>query len=76
VTSQSDGNENNASVDSSNVISDNKMSLEDDSGSEYIGSISNSETSDYTSDNEDSPPPTKILNKEKLKQEGKQQTRK
>jgi hypothetical protein len=41
-----------------------------------IGSTSNSETSDYPSDNEDSSPPRKILNKENLKQEGKQQTRK
>jgi propanediol dehydratase small subunit len=42
VTSQSDDNENNynAHVDSSSDVSDNELSLEDESGSEYILSTS------------------------------------
>ena len=41
-----------------------------------FGQPPKSETSDHTSDNENSPPPRKILKKENQKQEGKQQLKK
>ena len=74
-SSQSDDNENNnnASLDSSSKPSDGKLFPEDFSGSEYIRSTFKSETSDYSSEDEDFPLPRKILKKENQNQEGKQQ---
>jgi len=62
-------------VDSISDNSDSELFPGDVSGSEYMGTISESETSDYTSEDESFPPSTKIL-KENQNQEVKQQPRK
>ena len=74
TASESDGNgnnnnnnNNNASVDRSSEISDSELFPEDDTGSEYVGLTSESETSDYTSAGEDFPLPRKIFMKKKSK---------
>jgi hypothetical protein len=64
-------NNNDTNVVSSSDNSDSQLFPEDVCGSKCMGSISESETSDYTSEDESFPPPRKILNKEKSKPGGK-----
>jgi hypothetical protein len=64
TSSESDdngNNNNNASVDHSSEISDSELFPEDETGSEYVGLTSESETPDYTSQGEDFPLPRKII---------------
>jgi hypothetical protein len=73
TSSESDGNannnnnnnnnKNNASVDLSSEISDSELFPEDDTGLEYVGLTSESETTDYTSEGEDFPLLRGILKK-------------
>ena len=78
TSSRSDDNENNnnKSVDNISDNGDNEPFPEDVNGSDHMGSISESETSDYTSEDESFSPPRKILKKENQNQEVKQQPRK
>jgi hypothetical protein len=78
ASSKSDDNENNnnTSADSISDNSDSELFSGDVSGSEYMGAISESETSDYTSEDESLPPPRKVVKKENQNQEVKQQPRK
>jgi len=58
------------------ATSDSELFPEDVSDTEDMGSIPESETSDYTSEDESFPPPRKILKKENQNQEVKLTTKK